>query len=206
MVVTLDENRSPSLLFNALDVIRWEKITIDMNDFPDLTDPYLLVDEITLIMQSLLHDSDGRALAVRVEIFGSTGLHSKISASPQHWMNEIRRAALETGGGEIWVENVHFSINPEKERKSMEDAWQFPPGSPVNETIRCLEQLKTDTRLTKSLKNALSDLFKKLPPELKQGENSLVLDRADKLEKLVDQVGPILITRLLEKEKSGNAS
>src|SRR5262249_59034485 len=87
----------------------------------------------------------------------------------------------------VWVEKVHLKT--------------MPPGDPavgrgdgpLTELTACLDELNTDDARLRALGDrALDDLKRKLPSELLEE-----LDGPERLRSLLDQVGPLLLERLL---------
>ena len=63
-------------------------------------------------LERLLPECDGRLLALRVEFHGATAAHAPLAAKSSHWIQEVRRAALDGGSGRVWVEKVVFKTAP----------------------------------------------------------------------------------------------
>ena len=111
----------------------------------------------------------------------------RVSADWTDWTNEIRQTATDAGSGRVWVEKVVLQDAAPRRRPADLDA-----DGPLAELTAFLDELRGDDALLKELGDReLDDLRKKVPPDLLDG-----LDTPDRLRDLLDQVGPMLLSRL----------
>jgi len=79
----------------------------------------------------------------------------------------------------------------------------FPIGTlisgPLAELIHHLNEVRSDPDQLKNLGGVLEELRKKLPKELGQGDEGLLLDDPEWLAQILGQVSPMLIRRLMGK-------
>lgn len=184
MLVTVDRGKVLSAEPYWLDVVRWEPCSVDA---AGATDGDELIDRFRAKVVEQLADVDGRLLALRVELFGPSRAHSKVSADWVRWTNEVRQSAIEVGGGRVWVEKVRYGTT------ALENDLDALPAGPISELNELLQELRTDdTQLQELGARELDDLKKKLPPELLKD-----FDSPQHLREVLDQVGPLLFARLM---------
>lgn len=183
MLVTVDHGRVVSAETRWLDVVRWSTCGVDALGAADGDE---IVDRFRGQVVELSSRNDDRLIALRVEVKGACRAHAKISADSVRWTNEFRQSAIELGGGRVWVEKVRVLTT------SLETDLDGPLDGPVAELNQLLQELREDeTRLKELGARELDDLKKKLPGDLLDG-----LDTTERLRELLDQVGPMLLTRL----------
>jgi len=191
-LVTVDDHHRAEPEFRPLDVFRWEHLRIDAAEVPT---GYDLLDVVGGGLERATAEADGRPLAVRVEVFGPCPAHGELVAQPHRWTNEIRAAAQDVSGGEVWIEKVKIETIPPPSGEL-----NRPADGPVGELIRYVEELKTDAAGLDSLGTELAELLDKLPAELKEGPDAIGLDGPERLGRTLEDVEQMLVGRLLAKE------
>ena len=191
-VVTVGDDHRPEADFQALDVFRWECCEVDATA---LETTYDVLDRFAEELRSLLQNRDGRPLAVRVEITGACPAHEKLAAEPDRWKNEIRSLAVESSGGDVWVEKVNLrSRSPDRaDEMAVQDG-------PVGELVQYINSLSTDGDRLTQLSDELAELRRKLPIELREGPNALRIDDPVWLGEVLSQSRYMLIERLMSKQ------
>jgi DNA repair exonuclease SbcCD nuclease subunit len=183
VLVTVDGARVVSAEPQWLDVVRWDSCRVDATGAIDGDD---ILDRFRARLAELGTAGDGRLLALRVEVCGPCRAHARVVADWAHWTNEVRQAAIELGGGRVWVEKVQARTStPAADRDGAGDG-------PVAELIELLHDLRDDDLRLKELGDReFDDLRRRLPGDLLDG-----LDTPARLRELLDEVGPLLLTRL----------
>jgi DNA repair exonuclease SbcCD nuclease subunit len=190
MLVIVHDNRSVETEFRCLDVLRWEVCAINAGMAVDPEAALsLVVDELGRLRDA----SDGRALAVRVEIKGASLAHDQLQANPQKWINEIRSLAVQIGADELWIEKVKFCTAPPLTNDPLS------ADGPITELLNVIEQLQADPGQLQSLMDDLAELERKLPQDLKDGSEAIHLDSPAWLHGVLAHVRPILVNRLLSR-------
>lgn len=192
MLVKVEDSSRVDVAFTPTDVVRWVVADVEAAGSES---GYDIVDIFGRRLAELLDENEGLPMAVRVHIKGETHACDVILADLERWSNEIRSSALEIGSGRVWVEKVSFKLTPpvsEKRLKHTEGA--------IDELLKIFDDLAAEPESRLRLATELSDLGKKLPPELKEGADAIRFDDSDWLRELLDQVRPMLIRRLLKKE------
>jgi exonuclease SbcD len=188
MLVTVDDSGRANTDFRSLDVIRWLKCEVDASGAES---GYDVVDQIYGRLENLLEQSDDRPLIVRIEVFGASKAHHGLAANPERWRNEIRSAAIDLGGGRIWIEKVSLHTKPPFERQSGELA-----EGPLGELLGLLDEIRSDPGRLRKLGESLDDLLKKLPREVKDPHDGIALEDSEWLARMLEEVRPLLLGRL----------
>lgn len=89
--------------FVPLDTVRWELVTVNLNQAKDETDALLLIrDGLSLAVT----ENAGCLLVVRLQLTGATSLHSDLQTRLPHWVAQIESLVLTIGEQDLWVEKV----------------------------------------------------------------------------------------------------
>ena len=187
-VVEVDDRGSVCYEFHPLDVFRWEQCELAA-DGAERADE--VIDRFASELSELMKRHDGMPLAVRVEVTGRCQAHGQLMTDLVRWTNEIRATAISVGAGRAWVEKVKFHTRPLQkiDPDSMDDG-------PTDELIQYCRELCADEEQLQELSKELDPLWKKLPDDLRQGEDRLDLSDPDYLRELLEEVQPMLDSRL----------
>lgn len=189
-VVTVDGARKCTLLFEPLDVFRWELCTVNAKDAERPEDVLARFSaELSIVMQQ----HPGFPLAVRVIVNGRCSAHNQLVADPHRWTNDIRAMALDASGGNVWIEKVKFQT---AQRSDIDP--ELPTDGPIGELLLYLKELAADDAQLQELSNELADLRKKLPNELVLGEDGLAFDDPAELRRRLTDVESLLLNRITE--------
>jgi exonuclease SbcD len=195
VLVAVDDDGQTTPEFKSLDVIRWRVLDVDASG---AAEGYEVVDRFTRALETALDANEGLPLVTRVVIQGETRAHDDLAAGSGRWVNEIRAAAIDAGGGKVWVEKVKLATHP----PLSDSAYKSPDGA-IGELLAVLDELEADPAGLQELARELDDLAKKLPRELKEGADSLAVDDPAWLQDILGRVRPMLLRRMLRKEESG---
>lgn len=188
-LVTADDHGRCELDFIPLDVFRWETCTVDA---AAATHPEHLLDRFSAGLMRLGRTHDGVPLAVRVEVRGATDVHEALRADPVRWTNELRSAAL-AGPSCVWIEKVVWRTLPKQTPGEPADR-----SGPIGTLRNCLDELRSGGPELSELAQLFSDLQRRLPEELTRGDDALRLDDPHQLRQWLDEVEPLLLSRLRE--------
>jgi len=188
-LVSYDGGRITSVEHRALDVVRWECLSVDATT---ASDPLEVVDRVRDELTAHAHASPERLLAARVTITGSTRANGAIRRDPEKLVAELRASANDLGDA-VWIEKV------EVETRSLVDLARVreEPGA-VGHLARRLFAIGAEESELAELAGAFTDLEKKLPSELREGEAPLRLTDPATLRAVVADVEQTLLPRLLE--------
>ncbi len=188
LLATVQEDGTVQAEFRALDVIRWERLEVDAGAFKD---GYHMVDDVSLVLKTLVGESEGLPLAVRIDVSGPSQAHDAVAADTERWAGELRSMAMDVFGDRVWVEKVKFNTVPLAALRPDE-----PPDGPVGTLLAYIESLRSDPEQLLSLGASLNELTQKLPSEINQGADRVDPENAAWLNGILDQVRAILLDRL----------
>jgi hypothetical protein len=174
-----------------LDVIRWVIADVDSSGAESA---YEVVDRFGKQLEKLMDQNEGLPLVTRVVIKGETPGHSELLTNVEHWCNEIRSAAIDIGGGQIWVEKVKFHTTLPASELDL----QTGDGA-IGELVSLFDEMSSNPDRVLALSEEFCDIEKKIPKELKEDSDSLKFDDVDWLTGILKQVRPMLLQRLMRK-------
>ncbi len=186
----VDQRGETELQFHALDVFRWEECKVDLSEGKQDDE---ILDLCSKELAKLMEDHQGVPMGVRVILHGKTGKHEALIADSIAWTNQIRATAVAESGGKIWVEKVKFETTAAQpvNELSMQD------GS-IGELLSLIGELRTNESELLAIAEELSELRRKIPAEITQGEDAIALNDPRYLQNLLDEAESLLITRLSE--------
>jgi DNA repair protein SbcD/Mre11 len=191
VIVSVDGQNKATVEFRALDVLRWVHCEIPAGGAASPDD---LLEKFAADLHGKLREHDGLPLAVRVTLKGDCLAHKQLAAAPERWTNEIRSTAIDISGGAAWVEKVLIRTSlPRPDRNALGDG-------PLDELLRTLRDIEGDEAALACLSEELSDLRRKLPTELTDGEDSLNLDDPVRLREFLSEIEPLLLARIGARE------
>jgi DNA repair exonuclease SbcCD nuclease subunit len=191
MLVTVRDDGTATPEFQSLDVLRWERCEVSAFGAANGDE---VMERVSEQLETNRAASEGRPLAVRVEIHASCAAHNQLQVDPHKWINEIRRTANEIGGDQIWVEKVNLRTTP-----CPADDSSGGDGA-VAELQGVLDELQTDEGQLFQLAAELEELGKKLPADIKAGPDALDFKSPAWLRNVLYRVGPMLVERLRPRE------
>ena len=173
----------------ALDVMRWETLSLDIAALPDLD---ALLDAATVGIRGRLAQAEGRTLAIRIQISGNGPLHRMLAIQPETVEQQLRSAAIEASNAQVWIEKVELTTRPQLDLDRIAER-----DDPLGLLVRELRGLVADDAARGVVaEEAIRDLQQKLPVELREGPHALLLDAPDVLAEILSEVEGELIARL----------
>jgi len=100
-IVSVDDGEVTSVEHRDADVVRWTRCIVDASDANSEAD---LLDLVRSSLTKAHTDADGRLVAARVVIEGSTNLHDQLHSQRDAFTAEVRARAYEAG--DVWIEKV----------------------------------------------------------------------------------------------------
>lgn len=174
----------------ALDVMRWETLTLDIGDLPDQE---ALLEAAVLGLRQRLAEVGDRVLAARVRLQGDGPLHRLLAARSDTVEQELRNFALQASNGRAWLEKIEFRTRPPLDLDRIAER-----DDPVGLLVRELREIAADPALLRAVaEEALSDLLRKLPVDLRAAAR---LDETEGLIELLGEVESDLLARLAGEE------
>ncbi|GBD95798.1 MAG TPA: DNA repair exonuclease [Nitrospirae bacterium] len=187
-LVSADDGRITEVEHKEIDVLRWSIGSVDVSEAENVGD---VVDLVSAVLEEEAGKSDGRPLALRLMIKGNSKAHAGLIANPEQCINDIREVATDISTGDIWIEKVKIKTAAQidiEEMRNRDDA--------IGELLRAIDNLSIDRESLSGMMDEFSDLKRKLPVELRQGEDSINLDDPEQLEEIIADVKQILFARL----------
>jgi len=188
LLVTVDDAEEVEVAFQELDVLRWIELHVDVSAARNPDD---CIEGFREQLSNVLENSDGLFIATRVIFCGESEAHEAILSRPDSFLSDIRSVANDYGDGNVWIEKVMLSTLPVLTQSPS----HFPEG-PLGELTRVLDSLTIDEAALEEFTEELSPLLKKLPLELREGSDSLKLDKSETIKAILKQVRPMLLARL----------
>jgi DNA repair protein SbcD/Mre11 len=187
-LVTIAGGRIAEVEARALDVVRWAAVSVDATGCATDGD---VLDRVRDALSRAVKDADGRALAARVTVAGDSPAHVALAAEPDRFVNDVRALATDAGA-DVWVEKVKV-----KTRAPLDLVGLRRQPDAIGELARALDALRRDDDALLALAGGLDELRKKLPAELRDGDDALRLDDPAYLRTLVDDVEQMILPRLV---------
>lgn len=188
-VVTVEEGRVSAVEHRALDVVSWQLVRVDASEAASGAEA---VDFARAELARVHGACQGRTLAARVVLCGATRASAALRSSTEQYVNEVRLAANDVGGGEIFIENVVLATQSPIDLERVREQ-----SDAVGQLARALHVLQGDGADRAWLYQQLADLRHKLPLELTEGPAALRFDEQHLCEILGD-IEQTLVPRLLE--------
>jgi DNA repair protein SbcD/Mre11 len=181
-LITVEDGTIQGIEHRALDVVRWASLTIDAAEASDAPDA---VDLVVAALAKL--DAEGRTLAARVTLVGRTRANGALRGDPTKLANELRAAVM----GDVWLEKIRVATHAKIDLKRIREE-----ASAVGHLARRIEAMKTAPADLETLAEALADLDKRLPAELR--EEGFTLSDPATLRTLLEDVEELILPRLAE--------
>ncbi len=190
-LVTVEDHKT-TLTHCAVDVLRWAVCELDITPLQQVED---LLDCARDAVNQALQQADGRPLAVRFLIQGSSAVHAQLHSNPERWINELRAAATDTGLGNVWVEKTQLNTSPALDAPVLAEG-------PLGELMSTLRNLPADQDELQSLSAELKQLKQALPLEARHSERGSHVDpdNPDTIRQLLGGVEEFLMARLLAQQ------
>ncbi|MCG5515280.1 MULTISPECIES: DNA repair exonuclease [unclassified Ectothiorhodospira] len=145
--------------FMPLDVVRWHRLELDITDVEDVAH---FVRRITRALDEVLEGDLQRLHAVRVHLTGTSALRDLEARQPGTLEAQVRAAAQDLDGPQVWVEQVRVRLARPLERTQVaarDDA--------VGELLRLVDaMMENPDEAAQFLQQPLASLLDKLPSEL----------------------------------------
>ena len=191
-LVTVEDSVVKEVEHRALDVVRWEQVVLDASE---ATDALEVVDRVRDALERRAETCPDRLLAARVLIAGSTRANGAIRRDVQHFIAQLRAAAADGLGDAVWLEKVIVQT-----RSTFDLARVREEAGAVGHLARRLASIKEDDTELAALAASFTELEKRLPPELREGEGAVTLGDVATMRAIVEDVEQTLLPRLLEQD------
>ncbi|MBB2483036.1 metallophosphoesterase [Bacillus sp. APMAM] len=190
-IVTVKDGQIHHYEHHDLDVLRWEVCSVDASSCETVQDIVVTAREK---LEELYQHSEGRFLAIRIRITGSTDAHQALLVDREHVINNLRSLALEVGYGDIWIEKVKIETTRKMDIEELREK-----SSPIASILDYIEGLSQDEEMFELLLQEFKDLQSALPNELKSGEDAFDFSNPTILTKRLKEVEELILHYLTTK-------
>lgn len=184
-LVTISDGQVVAVEQRELDVLRWTLCRIDLGRCDN-------TESVIELIRKAFDDERGRAngrpLAIRLALEGTTPLHGRLHENSAHWHEEFR--AVAANFGDIWIEKILF--NTHKEQQPVEN---FADDSPLAVLQKSVEGLHFDTSRLLDLIPDFEQLRSKLPSDLLRDDDPFTPDN-EELAALRENVKELLTAKM----------
>lgn len=159
LIVEVQNDRSVVTSFEPLDVLRWNRLIINLEDIGDESE---LLTALESEFHRLVTESSEKSLAVRIELKNATSIHRDLIANLEQTKEEIRSVATRISSEELWIEKINVQSAPEKEASTLLTL----PDDAIGELTSIFQEAIADPNVRKELFSFV-DIANKFPDELR---------------------------------------
>ena len=180
-LVTVDDSLLvESVVFHPLDVVRWLELRIDLSR---LDQENRIYDQVRCALTEAVDDAEGRLIAARITLTGTTSLHGILHRESHRISAEVMALAQDFGEGGLWIERTKVATSP------VYNPAELAERDPLTRMV--LDSIKDPDLSSESLPNDISDMLNVLPSDLRsEVENELKSDGRDEL---IEEVRAIIL-------------
>ena len=109
LVTVSDSLHVEGVEWRSLDVVRWAELNIDLSGVETETEATRLVSDA---MGKAVTAAEGRLVAARIILSGTTQLHGSLHRNDEHWNAQFQASAQDLGAEAIWIERITVSTSP----------------------------------------------------------------------------------------------
>ncbi|MBW1801315.1 MAG: DNA repair exonuclease [Deltaproteobacteria bacterium] len=186
-IVTVDEGQVLEVENHDIDVLRWAVCRVDLSGCETHDE---CLDRVRQAFEDELGRADGRPIAVRLVLEGTTSLHGLLHERSLHWIAEFRGIAA--GLIETWLEKTLFHTRKKAEKASKD-------GSPISVLNTTIEDLRREGLHLLELLPEFEQLRSKLPPDLLLDDDPFNVQE-EEVEALCEDVKELLMGKMLRQE------
>ena len=192
-LVTVESGKIVGVEHRDLDVMRWSLCELDVSASETVDDIY---EQVREGLQSALDSAEGRPVAVRLVLQGTSYAHATLHADQERWIQEYRAMATGLGGAGIWLEKVSIKTKPSV---SVDEVLERDDA--LSGLLRAIRDMELDASALHELAIEISALRQKLPAELLGGDDPYDPTNPDMLKDTLENIKELLVNRLLTTEK-----
>jgi hypothetical protein len=173
-------------------VVRWCGCQVAAEGAADIDDV------LSRVRQSLLSEMEAaeeRLLAVRLCIRGDCPDYRSTGAAHEELMRQCQAIANDLGANRIWLERTVIQLRAPLDLEQIAQRQDA-----LGDLLRFIRTLPGDESCLRDLMAQFKPLHQKLPTDLRQGDDPLILDDPVSLVRLLPEVEQLLLPRLLETE------
>ena len=192
-LVSVRDHKIIALEHRDVDVLRWAHCQLDISACETLDHVF---EQLDRALQSELDSAEGRPVAARVTLRGASVVHKELQLQRTHLIQEFRAMANALEGAGLWLEKVSIQTH-EINETALSARHDVMSG-----LIDSIEQIKLDDARLDTLAEAFLPLAKKLPAELKAGEQGFDPMSAALIKASLEDIKVLLEHHLLSSQAS----
>lgn len=175
--------------FIALDVVRWHQVELALDGVDTVAG---LHQAFHVALAPLRAEAADRLLALRISLRGVSALFDLEARQPGGLEAELRAAAQDVTGADVWIERVRVALTAPFDRDAL-----LARDDAIGEFVRLAEAYSNDLDSFKALAHAkLGGLLGGLAPEL-ASDDIPRLDSPDELRQLLNDAEATALARLM---------
>ncbi|WP_414896476.1 metallophosphoesterase family protein [Roseateles sp.] len=189
VLVTASEAGIQSVERLIVDVLRWERLHVDVSAAADLPAVVALVGQA---LEALLLAQTGHwPLALRVSLVGRTPVHGALFGLEAQVREELLAQAAALGGDRLWIEKLRLETTPALDSEQISAR-----ADAIADLQALLAEVPQDADFMRSLAEDLQQLTAKVPLELIAALPEFTAIRAGDVAAIVAGVTPALLAQL----------
>lgn len=158
MRVTVEDGRIVDVTPLVLDGARWDHIRVDVSG--DATDEDLF-GRVKTALEAAQAAGEGRPLAARITLSGTTPLHNRLVAQQEELLDDLRAAGFQAAS-DCWVEQVRIQTS------SPPPAMQYASDAENIDVEGLLSAAATDREFEAALSDLVNTIAEKMPREMRE--------------------------------------
>lgn len=190
VLVEVEDDRVVDVAFHALDVVRWERLEVDVSECRDgLAVTNAVMQELSRSVASI----GDRLLAVRIDLAGATQAHRSLVLHASHFDREIREAAVSRFDERVWVEKIRLrtTMPPTLQKAEEHD-------EALAELLRGIDADEAATEALEAVGAELEALRSSMPTDPRVPDAVLDLDDPQTRARLIAGARDLIVSRLLD--------
>ena len=188
-IVTVEDGQVSEIEHHNLDVLRWATCRIDLSGC-EIREECL--EKVRQAFEEELGRAEGRPVAVRLILEGTTPLHGDFHERSVHWREEFSGIAASLL--EVWLEKTLFHT---RKRSPIDTVSR--DDSPISALNKAVDSLRLGSPTLLDFIPQFEQLRSKLPPDLLSEEDPFHLQE-EELESLCEEVRELLMGKMLGQE------
>lgn len=192
-LVSVDDGQVVAVEHREMDVLRWSSCRLDLVGCDKAE---LLLELVRATLEEERTAADGRPLAVRLILEGTTPLHGQLHENLAHWQEEFR--AIAANLGDVWIEKIQFKTRTEQQSRE-----GFGDDSPFTALAKSVADLQLGSSRLLELIPDFEQLRSKMPPDLLSDDDPFAPDE-EALAMLRDDVKDLLMAKMQQGGRHAN--
>ena len=157
LVTVNDSLQVESAEWHDLDVLRWQELNVDLTGSDQEKEA---LHRVSAAMENAVAEAEGRLVAARIILTGTTSLHGSLHRDEQRWRAELLAKAQDQGADAVWIERIKIATTP------VYDVNQLAERDALTKIV--LENLNEAHETMATLPAEIVDILDVLPPEVRK--------------------------------------